>query len=116
MIARTQQAPGEALIQIDKVLQLELRQGFRDTSTTGGVARFAGERLARLLAVASDRSQRALQELDALLADYGRLSAAERTRSVAEARRLLAALLQGIDEPSGGIGSPEALGVAIAAH
>ena len=84
----------DALIQIDKVLRLEERQGFRDASATIGLARFVGDRTARLLNTSDGGTRRQVQELDTLLADYANLPLHERMASIAEARVILTALIQ----------------------
>ncbi|HEX5166011.1 MAG TPA: hypothetical protein VFV93_11490, partial [Thermomicrobiales bacterium] len=87
-------AAQDALIQIEKVLRLEERQGFRDASATIGLARFVGERTARLLGASDAATRTQVQELDALLADYATLLTGERARSVSAARSIVAGLLQ----------------------
>jgi ATP-dependent DNA helicase RecG len=92
-VQRDRTAAGD-LIQIDKVLQLEERKGFRDTAASNGLVRFVGERTARLLATAQGDARRQLQEIDALLGNYDRLSDADRQRSVSESRSILANLVR----------------------
>ncbi len=88
----------DALIQIDKVLRLEERQGFRDASATVGLARFVGDRTSRILDESNGPIRRDVQDLDALLANYDNRPLHERISSVAEARRILDRLIgSGVD-------------------
>ena len=82
----------DALIQIEKVLRLEERQGFRNRAATGGIARFVGDRTSRLLAGADEPARRLLRELDTLLADYDRLGEPERERLLGIAQPILQSL------------------------
>ena len=84
----------DALIQIDKVLRLEERQGFRDASATIGLARFVGDRTSRLLEASDEATRRQVRELDALLAGYANLPMHERMMSISEARNILESLIQ----------------------
>ncbi len=88
----------EALIQIQKVLRLEERQGFRNASATIGLARFVGDRTTRLLAAFDGSTRRSVQDLDALLADYENLPMHERMSSVSTAKELIDGLIQGQPE------------------
>ena len=85
---RNGQTPSD-LIQIDKVLQLEERKGYRDDAATNGVARFVGERTARLLTSAGPDMRHRIQELESLLAEYAELPSPQRQSAVAEARRIV---------------------------
>ena len=46
-----EQADRQALIQLQKVLELERRKGFQDAAASNGLSAFAGERVRRLLPV-----------------------------------------------------------------
>jgi ATP-dependent DNA helicase RecG len=90
----------DALIQIDKVLRLEERQGFRDASATVGLARFVGDRILRLRDASDGATRLQLQELDALLADYANLPMHERASSVSKAGAILGRLIDSdVDVP-----------------
>ncbi|MFW6075495.1 MAG: DEAD/DEAH box helicase, partial [Chloroflexota bacterium] len=82
-----------ALEKLRKVLELEERRGFSDQSVGNGVAKFAGERIARLLPALDPESGRVLREIDGLLADYGQMSPENRERCAREASRLLNGVL-----------------------
>ncbi|HBY47565.1 MAG TPA: hypothetical protein DEG70_15195, partial [Chloroflexi bacterium] len=77
------------MIQIDKVLGLEERKGYRDDAASNGIARFVGERVARLLRIADADERGRIQDLEALLAEYSSVPAANRPAVIAEARRIL---------------------------
>jgi len=83
----------DALIQIEKVLRLEERQGFRDASATNGLARFVGDRTTRLLQDATADMRRHVQELDSLLDDYADLPVNERITTIRTARAIVARLM-----------------------
>ena len=76
-----------ALVQIQKVLELEARKGYSDSSATNGVSAFAGERIARAMAGVDGDAMRALQELDALLSSYADLDPPARGRIVTSPSR-----------------------------
>ena len=82
-----------ALVQIQKVLELEARKGYSDSSATNGVSRFAGERIAQVMAGIDGDARRALQDLDALLASYQDLDPGGRERIVTESLSLLRSVL-----------------------
>jgi ATP-dependent DNA helicase RecG len=92
MTAQRERGARDTLILIDKVLQLEERQGYRDASATGGLARFVGERTSHLLRMSGEGARQQVQEIDGLLADYERLPGDQRVRAVGEARRLIQSL------------------------
>lgn len=94
MTGQRDAAARDALIQIDKVLRLEERQVFRDASATIGLARFVGDRTARLLDMPDGAFRRKVQELDTLLTDYADLPMHERMERVARARSIAGALIQ----------------------
>lgn len=87
------------LTQLRKVLELEARKGFGDNAATNGIARFAGERVARALPVLDGESRRLLQELDGLLDSYGSLERDERRRRVQQALPVVTRLLDGPLDP-----------------
>ncbi len=89
-----------ALVQIQKVLELEARKGYSDSSATNGVSAFAGERIARAMAGVDGDSMRALQELDALLSSYADLDPQARGRIVTESLALLRSVLDGSPGPT----------------
>jgi len=95
------------LVQIDKVLRLEERKGYSDDAASNGIARFVGERTARLLRNAAPGDRQRIQDLDALLATYAAMPPSERPAMVAEARRVLASLL---DRPAAPAAPVEASG------
>src|SRR5687767_13326249 len=99
----------DALIQIDKVLRLEERQGFRDASATIGLARFVGDRTTLLLNRTDIETRRQVQELDSLLADYANLPMHERMASVAQARSILVHLIDGAPTTPDAVASPAQL-------
>ncbi|CAN5367367.1 ATP-dependent DNA helicase RecG [soil metagenome] len=78
-----------ALVQIQKVLELEARKGYSDSSATNGVTRFAGERIAQVMGEVEGDARRTLQDLDALLASYRDLDPEARERVVTESLSLL---------------------------
>ncbi|HEX2282326.1 MAG TPA: DEAD/DEAH box helicase, partial [Thermomicrobiales bacterium] len=78
-----------ALEQIQKVLELEARKGYSDSSATNGVSVFAGERIARVMSHLDVSSRRPVQDLDALLSGYGELEPGSRERVVTEALSIL---------------------------
>ena len=84
-----------ALVQIQKVLELEARKGYSDSSATNGVSAFAGERIARVVAQLDGDARRAVQDLDALLSSYRDLEPGERERVVTESLSLLRGVLNG---------------------
>lgn len=84
-----------ALVQIQKVLELEARKGYSDSSATNGVSAFAGERIARVMTGVEGDARRALQDLDALLATYRDLEPGARERVVTESLSLLRAVVGG---------------------
>src|SRR3712207_1038519 len=88
-------AARDLLVQIDKVLALEARQGHRDAAAVNGLTQFVGDRTTLLLRQMDDVSRRRLQDAEALLADYSGLSPEQRARNVAEARQVLEPLLRG---------------------
>jgi ATP-dependent DNA helicase RecG len=94
--------PSDTLALLDKVLALEAKQGYRDASASGGLARFVGLRVAQLLEVATERTRRAVRDLDARFVDYASLRPAERADAVAEGQRLVQTLL----DPSAQAASP----------
>jgi ATP-dependent DNA helicase RecG len=89
MTIRGDQTHMTALSQIQKVLELEARKGFADTSAVNGVSAFAGERISRVMAHIEGEQRRAVQDLDTLLSEYGSLDTPERERVATQALGLL---------------------------
>ncbi|HLT20057.1 MAG TPA: ATP-dependent DNA helicase RecG [Thermomicrobiales bacterium] len=88
-----EQADRQALIQLQKVLELERRKGFQDAAASNGLSAFAGERVRRLLPVLDSEGQRILREIDGLLDGYGRMGVENRQRCAEEALRLVSGLV-----------------------
>jgi ATP-dependent DNA helicase RecG len=88
-----------ALDQIRKVLELEARKAFSDSSAVNGVSAFAGERIAQVTRGLDADSRHAIQDLDVLLSGYSAMSPADRERVATEALGLLRAMLSG-DAPA----------------
>lgn len=93
MVLDLEQADRQALIQLQKVLELEQRKGFTDAAASNGLASFAGERVRRLLPLLDREGQRILREVDGLLDGYGRMGIENRSRCALESLRLVSGLV-----------------------
>lgn len=93
MVLELDQADRQALIQIQKVLELEERKGFSNNAASNGVAAFTAERVRRLLPLLDPEGQRVLREVDGLIDRYDQMGVENRERCAAEALRLVRGLV-----------------------
>ncbi|CAN5810226.1 ATP-dependent DNA helicase RecG [soil metagenome] len=93
MVLELDQADRQALVQLQKVLELEARKGFTDTAASNGLAEFTGERVRRLLPLLDAEGQRVLREVDGLIDSYGQMGVDTRARCADEALKLVAGLV-----------------------
>ena len=89
-----------ALVQIQKVLELEARKGYTDASAVNGVSTFAGERISGVVGALDGDARRAMRDLDALLAGYGAMTPDQRERAVNESLGLLRDVLSSGGTPA----------------
>lgn len=93
MATEIDRASLQNLDQVRRMLELEARQGYHDSSAANGTADFVLERLSKALPQFDSEGQRVLREVESLVADYSRLSVENRARCADEALRLLRGLL-----------------------
>ena len=93
MVLELDQSDRQALIQIQKVLELEQRKGFTDSAASNGVAAFTAERVRRLLPLLDSEGQRVLREVDGLVDGYDRMGVDNRKRCADEALKLVSGLV-----------------------
>ncbi len=93
MVLDLDQADRQALVQIQKVLELEQRKGFSNSAASNGLAAFTGERVRRLLPLLDSEGQRVLREVDGLIDRYDRMGVENRERCANEALRLVSGLV-----------------------
>ncbi len=93
MVLELDQADRQALVQIQKVLELEERKGFTNSAASNGVAAFTGDRVRRLLPLLDAEGQRVLREVDGLIDSYDQMGTKNRERCAVEALRLVRGLV-----------------------